>query len=633
MTLLLDLAIRSAILVLAGLAVAAVLRRQAAALRHAVLAMTVIAAAGLLPLTAIVPTWHLPLRLSIAGMAAPQALGGSSPAADAPPATALTPSPISPDRPTAERGAVVTRPAFSLVELARLVWVAGFAACAGVLLTGFVRLARIGRRARPLRDGELVRVASQLQAAYRLRRPVRLLQTDAPDVLATFGVWQHRVLLPVHANTWSAQRIHAVLSHELAHVGRQDWLVQMTGEALRCVYWFNPLLWIACARLRCESEYACDDVVVGRGIAPREYAVHLLELARVCRHPRRLAAPAIPMAGASALERRVTVMLNPAVNHTSVSRRARVAAAALLACLSVSVAAARAGQSPQHAPSRSVTHAASVVTGAAPALPAIKAVAPTSTSRPSGRVASSVHATSRAAIGTVPEASAIGPGAQSAAPLVGSVYDVSGGVLPGVKVTLRDAREAMLDNQMPFVSHPGAASTAMTDAAGRFQFPSVAPGTYSLEAAIPGFRTLRQNIELRNVQDWDRVITLQVGQLSETVVVSAPRGAAPAGTSQAQPTRIKVGGNIRAPRKLVNVNPLYPDSMRDAGREAAVSLDAVIGTDGSVTSVRVISADIHPDFAIAAAEAVRQWKFDPTLLNGVPVEVQMTVTVEFRLTQ
>ncbi len=87
------------------------------------------------------------------------------------------------------------------------------------------------------------------------------------------------------------------------------------------------------------------------------------------------------------------------------------------------------------------------------------------------------------------------------------------------------------------------------------------------------------------------------------------------------------------PRKTLDVKPVYPDSMRDAGREASVSLDAVIGIDGSVTSVRVASADIHPDFAIAAADAVRQWKFDATRLNGVPVEVQLTVTVEFRLSQ
>jgi protein TonB len=71
--------------------------------------------------------------------------------------------------------------------------------------------------------------------------------------------------------------------------------------------------------------------------------------------------------------------------------------------------------------------------------------------------------------------------------------------------------------------------------------------------------------------------------------------------------------------------------MREAGREGVVPIEAIIGPDGSVASVRVLSADVHPDFAIAAVDAVRQWKFTPTLLNGAPVEVVMTVKVQFNL--
>lgn len=322
-------------------------------------------------------------------------------------------------------------------------------------------------------------------------------------------------------------------------------------------------------------------------------------------------------------------MLNPAVNRTSVSRRARVAAAALLACLSLSVAAVRAGQGVQNprAIAPSIAHG-SGMTDTSRKLPDVGPVTSAATpSRASDRVDSSfgvpvirVRNAARPAIHAGPAVAAVSEhDAQSAPPLVGSVYDTSGGVLPGVTVTLRDAQEAT--------------AMATTNAGGRFQFPSVAPGNYVLEAALPGFSTLRQNIELRTRGNWDRAITLQLGQLSETVVVNAARVNAPTEASQTQPTRLKVGGNIRAPRRLVDVKPVYPDSMREAGREAVVSVEAVIGIDGSVTSVRVLSADIHPDFAIAAADAVRQWTFDPTRLNGVAVEVQMTVSVIFTLSK
>ena len=71
--------------------------------------------------------------------------------------------------------------------------------------------------------------------------------------------------------------------------------------------------------------------------------------------------------------------------------------------------------------------------------------------------------------------------------------------------------------------------------------------------------------------------------------------------------------------------------MRAAGREGVVPIEAVIGRDGTVSMVRVLSAQVHPDFAIAAVDAVRQWRFSPTLLNGAPVEVVMTVSVTFNL--
>jgi protein TonB len=92
-----------------------------------------------------------------------------------------------------------------------------------------------------------------------------------------------------------------------------------------------------------------------------------------------------------------------------------------------------------------------------------------------------------------------------------------------------------------------------------------------------------------------------------------------------------VGGNIRAPRKVKDVRPIYPAAMREAGLTGLVPVEAVIGRDGTVSSVRVLSAQVHPDFAIAAADAVRQWLFTPTLLNGEPVDVVMTVSVQFDL--
>jgi TonB family protein len=202
------------------------------------------------------------------------------------------------------------------------------------------------------------------------------------------------------------------------------------------------------------------------------------------------------------------------------------------------------------------------------------------------------------------------------APLTGTIYDVTGAVMPGVQVSLIDSNKAKQD--------------ATTDASGRFEFPLVAAGQFLLEAKLAGFRSLSQELRLRNEEDWQRAVTLQVGTLQETVTVRETRIGV-SGPQAAGPNPVRVGGNIKPPMKLKDVRPIYPAAMREAGLAGVVPLEAIIGTDGTVASVRVVSAQIHPGLALAAAEAVRQWTFSPTLLNGRAVEVVMNVTVRFDL--
>jgi protein TonB len=72
--------------------------------------------------------------------------------------------------------------------------------------------------------------------------------------------------------------------------------------------------------------------------------------------------------------------------------------------------------------------------------------------------------------------------------------------------------------------------------------------------------------------------------------------------------------------------------VRDQGLEGVVEIQAIIGRDGTVLAPRVVNADIHPAFASAALEAVKQWRYSPTLLNGQPVEISTTISVRFSMT-
>jgi periplasmic protein TonB len=110
----------------------------------------------------------------------------------------------------------------------------------------------------------------------------------------------------------------------------------------------------------------------------------------------------------------------------------------------------------------------------------------------------------------------------------------------------------------------------------------------------------------------------------ETVLAEPP----PA-SKAAPPPPVHVGGQIKAPDKIRDVAPVYPPIALAARKEGVVIIEATIGVDGSVQDARVLRSELLLDQA--ALDAVRQWTFTPTTLNGVPVPVIMTVTVRFQM--
>ena len=102
-------------------------------------------------------------------------------------------------------------------------------------------------------------------------------------------------------------------------------------------------------------------------------------------------------------------------------------------------------------------------------------------------------------------------------------------------------------------------------------------------------------------------------------------------TTQAPPPApvVRVGGPIKEPTKIKSVAPVYPDAAKQAGVQGVVILECTISPRGDVSEVKVLRG--IPLLDQAAVDAVKQWVYTPTLLNGVPVPVIMTVTVNFKL--
>jgi protein TonB len=111
---------------------------------------------------------------------------------------------------------------------------------------------------------------------------------------------------------------------------------------------------------------------------------------------------------------------------------------------------------------------------------------------------------------------------------------------------------------------------------------------------------------------------VQWGQVA-TPAPRPGRGPIPAGA-------VRVGGTVRPPRKLTHVDPVYPDDARKAGVRGAVILELTIGADGTVSDARVLRS--IPLLDAAAVDAVRQWVYEPTLVEGRAVPVIMTAPVQ-----
>jgi TonB family protein len=109
--------------------------------------------------------------------------------------------------------------------------------------------------------------------------------------------------------------------------------------------------------------------------------------------------------------------------------------------------------------------------------------------------------------------------------------------------------------------------------------------------------------------------------------VAAKAKADAAARAKAKLAAVRIGGQIKAPIKITDVKPVYPALAQSARVAGVVTIEATIGFDGKVIDAKIVHS--IPLLDQAALDAVRQWEYTPTLLNGVPVSVLVTVTIKF----
>jgi TonB family protein len=206
--------------------------------------------------------------------------------------------------------------------------------------------------------------------------------------------------------------------------------------------------------------------------------------------------------------------------------------------------------------------------------------------------------------------------------LAGVVTDPSGARVPGVSVVITN-----LDGSN--------SETTEADAAGEFGFRSIPAGKYRVQVKARGFKMSQTEIAVTAGNAVLAPVGLELGEMTETVKVQGTRSGPPpaAAPRAAAPQRIPVGGNVKPSRLLRQPRPHYPEDLQRQGITGTVMIKAVVGKEGRLLNPRVINTDVHPLLAQAALDSVGQWLYEPSMLNGQPVETVTTIEISFSLDQ
>jgi beta-lactamase regulating signal transducer with metallopeptidase domain len=228
-------------------------------------------------------------------------------------------------------------------------WILG-----GLLTFVWMSVGKIGlilaeRKSRLLSDESKNGLLNDLRQQLGLTRRVRLFQN--PTILAAInrGIARPRIILPSEGAGWSPERLRVVFLHELAHIKRLDGIVDVLINIALVVFWFHPLVWLACRRLRTERERACDDAVLTAGIKASDYASHLMDVAsEVGSRPKPLW-QVVTISQGSSLKDRLLCILDPKLSRGIARPRYGILSVILLAGILLPITSVRLWNTPARA--------------------------------------------------------------------------------------------------------------------------------------------------------------------------------------------------------------------------------------------------------------------------------------------
>jgi TonB family protein len=523
----------------------------------------------------------------------------------------------------------------------RLMWL-------GVGLMLLRRMRRAGQVAPPSKLFDEVRQSVGATAEIRY--------VPGLDQPVTFGARRPIVLLPEELRTHDADIQRAVLCHELLHVRRRDWVFVLVEEGVRAVLWFHPAIWWLVSRVQLTREEVVDQLTVLTTGRRRAY----VEALRAFADDTPLA-PAAAFARRRHLFRRMVLISKETVMS---SRRIVLSCAAMALVVAVGswsvVGAFPMTQDMVFQPATSgpgpLEQAAKPVSPDNPIPRRVSAADPVVPAEIEGRGAVTVAVTLDE-LGRVAESRPIGITLQLAD---GSSlgYQNADGPFDFAQFITKEYEPFLARSNRPSTDAgrvKGLADALLNSALEavqqwRYDPPASAPLRFSVRLAYSpngpvattqaarivdfyGFRGpaggVRGGVSGGASGGVGGGVAGGVGGRARGGMASGSGTGVGTGTAAGGQAPLRVGGNIAPPTKSRDVRPVYPEDAKAARVQGVVIIEATVGPDGNVSDARVLRS--IPMLDQAAVDAVMQWGFTPTLLNGQAVPVIMTVTVNFRL--
>ncbi|HZB25808.1 MAG TPA: M56 family metallopeptidase [Vicinamibacterales bacterium] len=468
--------------------------------------------------------------------------------------------------------------------LGRVAWIAA----------GVVRLRALKR------SGEIASSAEydELQAVIGVRAMVRYVPGLGQPV--TFGFRGPVVLLPERTRDLPEALRRAVAAHELWHVRRRDWLWTVTEETIRAALWFHPAIWLLLSRIQAAREEVVDELSVLTTGSRKSYIAALLTFA-----------DERPLFAATAFARRRHLVRRLLlISKESAMSSMRIVASSLAlaaAVLATSWYTVRAFPLAQAQPPRDPVRTPSEIRSAAETAEKEAALEDRIASQPTKEnyLILAQYAWERAF-----RDSSLGESQKA--------HYVQQGLDAATRALALDSDylEALIYKNLLLRS-----KAQMT------------PDLIENRRLVVEADALRARaMELRKTQGPARTRAVETQVFAGAAAQAPPPPPPPpppplAAVDGVMPLR--VGGNIAPPVKIHDVSAEYPPIARAAEVQGVVVLEVVIDAAGAVRDGRVLRS--IPLLDKAALDAVRQWRFEPTLLNGQAVPVSMTITINFAL--